>query len=161
MKIDWKEVAASPGYISMKAAVANEAKRTAKWGRKPDERYAQCFNFAINRAKHYALHIEGVIFVNMTYALITILNDWEDKRDYSFINYYSDYNFPKFHSGNKKLLGVRGQIKGYRKDRFYRDPKKRQKRILLLLVGQQKAASKKAKPRWTSEYKEHKKRLGY
>ncbi len=146
MDIDWKIVCQSPGYLSMKAAVADEAARTAKWGRKPDPRYVESFNFAINRAKHYANHFGC--------DLQDILNGWEGQRDYNFMSFYSNHHLPKFHSNHKHLMGIRGQLKGYKTDRFYRnDPKRKQERILSLLVGQQKTASKKTKPRWNAERK--------
>ena len=152
MNINWKEVCQSPGYISMQAAVADEAACTAKWGRKSDERYAKAFSFAINRAKHYAYHFGCNVQ--------DILNGWEGQRDYNFISFYSNHHLPKFHSGNKQLMGVRKQIKRYKIDRHY-NPKEKQERILLLLIGQQKATSKKAKPRWSAEYKARIKRRGY
>ena len=112
MDINWKEVAKSPGYISMKAAVADEAKRVAKWGRKPDSRYAESFRFAIGRAIHHACK-RGV-------TLDVILNEWEEKRDYNFISFYSDHHLPKIHSNTRKPWGIRATIKEIRKNKFYR-----------------------------------------
>jgi len=140
MTINWKEVAASTGYQSMKAAVANEKARAHARGSKPDKRYEQAFNFAINRAKHYA-HYIGC-------DLQDVLNDWEEARDYNFMSYYANHHFPRFEEKTRKLTGVKGQIKNI-KNIYHGDPKSKAKRILSLLVGQQKTASKKTKPRWS------------
>jgi len=131
MKIDWKQVSKCDGYRSMKAVVANEAKRNAKWNRKPNERYAKKFNWAINRAKHYAYKFltlnNQIIHKNsLTLTMIIFLNEWEAKRDYCFLNYYQDGKFPKFHSNSlKNKRGKTGYFKMKEKPRWNTVRKKR------------------------------------
>jgi len=144
MKINWKAVSQCTGYISMKAAVAAEAKKCAKWKRKPDERYQQSFNFAINRAKHYAYHLNK--------SIIEILDDWEEKRTYSFINYYQDCHFSKFHSNSKKQPGLRSVIKGTKKC-GWGSKASRRRRIVSAINFYQMQQSTKKKKRWSSDRK--------
>lgn len=137
----------------MKAAVADEAKRTSKWGRKPDERYAQCFRWAIGRAIHYA-HVCGV-------TLNTILNDWEEKRTYKFISYYSNHHFPKLHNNTRKPVGLRACIKAIRKDTWYSQEKNGRVCSEIMRFDAIKRKQRDKKPRWTPEYRRRIKRRGY
>lgn len=141
MNINWKEVSQCPGYKSMKAAVADEAKRTIKFGRKPDHRYQKAFEFAINRAKHYA-HRK---FCSLQY----ILNDWEEHRSYNFISYYSDHNFPKLHNNKLKPMGKKGLYKLYDHQFFSRDPKRRREQRQRVIRSIQLGKSTKKKARWS------------
>ena len=142
MKINWKKVSKTSGYISLKKAMTDDSQRMPKCKL---QFYAK-FQWVINRAKHYAAHTGK--------SLQYILYTWEKKRKYSWASYYHDCNQPKFHSNTKLLLGVRGQINYYKTSTFYKhDPRAKQKRISLLLIGKQKSASKKAKPRWSTNRK--------
>lgn len=150
MDIDWKEVAASSGYISMKAAVAAEATRVRKFKHnKPDKRYFEAFNFAINRAKHYA-HTIGT-------SLIFVLNDWEDKRKYNFINYCSNYTFPRLDCTHVlKPTGINGIRNRYKRYNFYADRVKFSKHFVceeIMRLGRLRVKESGRKPRWTKEYK--------
>ena len=140
MKIDWKAVAASPGYKSMKATVAEEAQQSARRKRVPDIRYQQVFEFAINRAKHYS-HVTGISIEN-------ILNAWEEQRTYSFLNYYDTYRKPKQHSHICEPQGIRGRIKYYKTCSFYKNTTKAADALSEYLRGKR---TKKA--RWTPEQK--------
>ena len=143
MKIDWKAVAASPGYKSMKATVAEEAQQSARRKRVPDIRYQQVFEFAINRAKHYS-HVTGISIEN-------VLNAWEEQRTYCFLNYYSNSSnskLPKQHSNMRKPQGIRGLIKYYKTCSFYKNTTKAADALSEYLRGKR---TKKA--RWTPEQK--------
>jgi len=113
--LDWKQISQSPGYKSMKKAVADEAKRTAKWKRKPDERYMESFNFAIARAKHYSHHTGK--------SVEYILNEWEERRDYNFISFYSNHHLPKLFEEKFKPWGLNKEIKNARERRYYNSGK--------------------------------------
>jgi len=154
MKIDWKKVAKSPAYISMKACVAEEAKRCAKWKQKPDSRYQEAFNFAMNRAKHYAHHL------NKTF--IEVLEIWEAKRTYNFMNYYSDHNLPKFHSNRKENWGLRRNLKSIKSDGFYKKNKRRKADRIKQIIGYFQSRNPKRtgrKARWTIHRKHSVKRM--
>ena len=129
----------------MKAAVADEAKRTAKWNRKPDARYMESFNFAINRAKHYSNHTGKPVE--------DILNEWEEKRDHNFISFYSAHKLPKFNTGSLKKHGINQVKKWYKRENL--SPRYRSKRIIQLIQSVQPKRIKKA--RWSNEYKARKK----
>jgi len=148
MEIDWKHLATTPGYMSMKAAVAEEAKCTAKWKHKPDPRYVESFNFAINRAKHYAHH-NNVPIEN-------VLNNWELNRTFNFISYYTNHHFPKLHNKSLKPCGIRGNLKRCKKQRYYSVTEKRDRRDCMLRTLQAFNQDKRIKkPRW---YKGRKRR---
>jgi len=141
----------------MKAAVADEAKRCAKFKRKPDERYQEAFEFAIHRAKHFV--VEGLKRLNKypadvkdnTVILIDILDKWECERNYNFLNFYSDHHLSKKHSGVLKDWGIRKYIKNIKTDSWYaRDPKERADRIRDVIKRFQTSKRVKGKARWNN-----------
>ena len=111
MIIDFKELAQSPGYKKLKAAVLYHIKGSVDRQNKfyPElgvakmcfnpvgcnrseripcfHRYCSKFRWIIDRAQHYSHHT-GI-------PVVDILNAWEDDRSYSFNNYYQDANQPK------------------------------------------------------------------
>ena len=96
MKIDWKYVSTTPGYRSLKKAytdgVEKSEKEKCRFGRPMRSKleFLRHFNWVISRAKHYAYVHQKPIEV--------ILNDWESKRSYWWLNYYQDCNQPKLHN---------------------------------------------------------------
>jgi len=140
MKINWKEVAASAGYKSMKAAVATEANR--KWS--THERYTEAFNFAINRAKQHIYVKCWVSDQDYTDYLINQLRAWEEQRKQSFLSYYTNYNLPKKSSRILKTPGIRSRVKDFKQDSWYKDSHRAAKEITEHL---RKKRTKKA--RWT------------
>jgi hypothetical protein len=144
MKINWKEVAASSGYQSMKAAVHKNANgRFSK-----DDRYQKAFDFAINRAKQN-IYVHCWLDDNdYTDDLIFKLNEWERKRKQSFLSFYSNHNLPKKTSGILKPRGIRSRIKYYKMDSWYKNSHAAADELSQHL---QKKRTKKA--RWTPEYK--------
>ena len=81
VNIDWKKVSRSKGYKRLKAELFHQRHR---WD---DERYTRTFRWVIGRAMHYSQHTGR--------SLSDILNEWENKRTYSALNYYQSYRFPK------------------------------------------------------------------
>lgn len=155
MKINWKHLCTTPGYLSLKKAVVvnfNVRKHRSK-----KETY-QMFYATINRAKHYAHHLNK--------SLEEILNGWEEKRLATkypewIIQFYPGHfretcRLPKLHDApNVKRPGVKHYMK---KDFFYRnDPVKRKARSLQIIIGIQKAKSKRTgdKPRCGKAKKEY------
>jgi hypothetical protein len=102
MKIDWKYLAATPGYKSLKAAYIEDVKKASKQSRpmRCKDDFLSKFQWVINRAKHYAYHTGR--------SVESILNEWEDTRNYWWLNYYQNSHQPKFHSGSVKALGTNG-----------------------------------------------------
>jgi hypothetical protein len=94
MKIDWKHVATTPGYKSLKAAYIRDVQEAEtyrnRFGRRPmreKEEFLHKFIWVIARAKHYAYKYERPIE--------SILDHWEEKRTYWWLNFYQDCNQPK------------------------------------------------------------------
>ena len=88
MKIDWKHLATTEGYKSLKNDVIRDIKSKRTFNSK--ENLWNRFHWIINRAKHYA-HETGLTIEN-------ILNQWEAKRNYWWVNYYQESNFQKLRS---------------------------------------------------------------
>jgi len=134
MKIDWKHLATTPGYMSLKEAYITDVR---KKNRTKAESIRK-FQWVINRAKHYASHTGKTIEV--------ILNEWEEKRTYWWLNYYQNCAQPKFHSNSNKPQGINGIRKHYKSCNYYaNDPVKFRERMKDFI----KKESAKAKPRWT------------
>lgn len=87
--INWKHVAKSPGYKSLKAAYIHDVERAGRDKRpmRRKEEFLRKFNWVIGRATHYAYY-SGV-------RIEVILNEWEANRNYWWLNYYQDCNQPK------------------------------------------------------------------
>lgn len=96
MKINWKELARSPGYQSLKAAYKRDAHKAGQQPRpmrRKAELYAH-FCWVINRAKHYA-YCHGV-------SMEAVLDLWESQRDYWWLNFYQEGRQPKLASGKPR-----------------------------------------------------------
>lgn len=154
MQIDWKHLSKTTGYVSLKQAVI---KNIEQKHRSKKETY-QMFYATINRAKHYAHKLNK--------SLEEILNEWEEKRlgaKYPewIIQFYpghfrETHRLSKLHNApNVKRPSVKHYMK---KDSFYRnDPVKRKARSLSIIMGIQKANSKRKgdKARWPKHRKDH------
>lgn len=145
MKINWKTLAATPGYRSLKAEYIRDLHRS---GRSKAE-LLKHFYWVIGRAQHYASH-RGI-------SVVTILNEWEAKRDYWWLNYYQNSNQPKLPSGKPR------NVKPMSLNQFttlqFSDPVERFRRLRAWrrrkAMEQRKAVGKKA--RWSRERKLNKK----
>lgn len=93
-QINWKHLATTKGYKSLKAAYIHDVRdavaRKQKFGRAMRDKaeFLKLFNWVINRAKHYSHHTGKPIDI--------ILNEWEEKRTYWWLNFYQDCRQPKF-----------------------------------------------------------------
>lgn len=141
MKIDWKYLATTPGYKSLKAAYIHDIRDAAKQKHPMREKteLLKKFNWVINRAKHHA-YIKGV-------PISTILDFWEANRSYCWLNYYQDCAQPKLYTKKLKPMGIKGIRKSY-KTAWYFDPAKTKMRVMEAIQHQQKEASIRTKPRW-------------
>lgn len=153
MKIDWKAVAASPGYKSIKAALIADLNR--KRPHRSKEANIKLFHWVICRAKHYAN------YENTT--LEEILNRWETKRKEVQANwwfgYYSDFKQPRY----RKKTFTRNLVKYHKKQKPYGRDGIRKKRELLLSQLKHQAKIKREslgkKPRWSNDRKKRAKDL--
>lgn len=158
MKIDWKHLATTPGYQSLKAAYikdVQDAEATRRRGHRPmrDKNiFLTLFNWVINRAKHHAYH-RGV-------EIHVILDEWEKSRNGSWwLNHYGDYanRQGKLHnSPSIKLMKIETYYKkksNYTVE-YIKSELKRIKRNKA--IEKRKQSGKKA--RWSMEVKKDRKR---
>lgn len=89
MVIDWKHLATTPGYRSLKAAYIHDVERSARerFPMRDKDVFLRKFRWVIGRAQHYA-HILNV-------PIEEVLNRWEENRTYWWLNYYQDSHQPK------------------------------------------------------------------
>ena len=137
MKVDWKHLASTEGYMSLKAAYAKDVSEAAKLKRPMRDKaeFLRHFTWVIARAKHYAHHTGRTIE--------SVLNEWEERRSYWWLGYYQDAQQPKFHSGALKPRGVNGLRKYYKRTGW---PGK--ERICSFMQDEQKKNSVKEPKRW-------------
>lgn len=145
MQVDWKKVALSPGYMSLKAAYMCDIEKN--WRGKHES--LKRFNWVINRAKHYAYH-QGV-------TLDVVLDSWERRRDCWWVNYYGKSKQPKFPS-SKPANVQRMKESAYLLKEFATTTDK--KRAFQMLRNARTRFAKlerkrdtKKKPRWGTERK--------
>ena len=136
--INWKHLATTTGYKSLKAAYTRDVQKSAKqrYPMRQKAEFLRQFQWVINRAKHYAHHTGK--------TMEAILNEWEEKRDHWWLNYYQDCRQPKFHSNSKKPMGVKGTRKYY-KVAYRHDPVRGAMRVREF---KNRENPKKTKPRW-------------
>lgn len=97
MKIDWKQVSKSKGYISLKGCMFNDLTERQR----SKQVLLFMFDWVISRAKYYA-HKEQV-------TLDVILDKWEEERDCWWLSYYQEGKQPKIKNApNVYPLGIRG-----------------------------------------------------
>ena len=165
MKINWKQVAVSEGYISLKKAYIQSLhdieKHKQRWGRcnQNKEELHERFNAIICRAKCHAYAYNS--------SIETVLIVWERTRKKS-----NSYNWDSFYYLNNNMLkkpfqdklkpiGTKGFKKNIRKDRWY-TPVQRRKRMCDFIMRLQAKASIRKKPRWSKTYKiAHKRQMKY
>ena len=137
METDWKHLATTKGYKSLKAAYIRDVTEAAKRGQsiRNKSEYLHKFKWVIGRALHYASHTKK--------SVEEILNEWEEKRSYWWLSYYQDGNQPIFHMNGIKPAGVKGTRKYYER-MFGKDPKRMAERMKSFTNKK----SKKTKPRW-------------
>lgn len=89
MNINWKKVAKTPGYKSLKAVyvddvqAAQKSRRRGHWPMRDRNEYRKYFKEAIGFAMKYSNKWDVPIE--------EVLNHWESKRDYSWLNFYQEH----------------------------------------------------------------------
>lgn len=154
MKIDWKVVSQSAGYISIKQcytdALSYANTSHQKWNHNRVHRVKEAkarFAWIIARAIHYAHHKQTTVDV--------ILNEWETKRTYSWGSYYGDQTFPRLDK-NSEHVGCRSMKSCYLRD-YKRDPIRRKHAYCAYLVRVSQGGSlrKGSKARWSEKTKKY------
>ena len=148
MKIDWKYVATTEGYKSLKAAYAHDVYKKNRSKKELREH----FKWVIGRAIHYAHH-ENTTIDN-------ILDNWEAKRTMWWFGYYQDGRQSKHTSGVLCRMGINGIRKLYKNDGFRRCPINRKARVFCHIMSVQKISSTKSPKRWTTKRKADYKKYG-
>ena len=148
MNIDWKHLAKTPGYRSLKAAYCKDALKAGlqKHPMRSKEELYKEFRKIIGVAQNNALH------KNVT--IESVLNEWEEKRKGWWLGFYCN-NHNKMHSCSIKPQGINGLVKYYKKV-YKSDPKKGMERIKVARLYASKRNSLKTnsrKPRWSSARK--------
>lgn len=162
MKINWKQVAQSPGYKSLKAALIKDIGGNGlnTSGRSKEELYKH-FYWIIGRAKHYAHHTD--------LPVEEILRQWEEDRKSWWLNHYQDRKpFNKFGTGKPRNVKPMNVSTSYRNSPWFNKIEQRQ-RIKSVKEREAKLARKQAgkKPRWSMAdkkrealYRKHKAEYG-
>lgn len=150
-KVNWKQVAQSPGYKSLKAAYEQDV-QNGQTGRSKKTLWAH-FQWIIGRALHYAERTGRPVEA--------ILDEWESNRNSWWFGFYQEYHLPKLPSGkprNVRPIGPMTYIKTYSrahspKDRFRRLQQERARQ------ARDDRASRGKKARWSAERKARQARL--
>ncbi|WP_417536305.1 hypothetical protein [Methylophaga sp.] len=152
MKVDWKFFSKTPGYKSLKEAYMHDCRRAGKEARpmRNKDEYYKKFQWVIARCLHYASKQNRTPW--------DVLNEWESKRTYWWINFYQDCNQPKImpESISRKDMHIRGLKKYYKYCRFPDSNNRINQRITEHLK-----AKRTKKARWTIEKKSRRKILSY
>jgi len=155
-KPNWKDISASEGYKSLKAAVVQTIKRDNRFSSGKEEKTKTHLQFrkVIGRLQHLA-YVKGV-------GIITLL-DFHEKvrgdRIQSWNSYYSDFRLPK-DGKPKNPIGING-IRNQAKKWSHRTPQEIKHSICERIKREQKHVSKKLKPRWTTKQKAFYKKHGF
>ena len=83
---DLIELKKCKGYQTLSQAVEKDIARNPK-----DTEYAEKLNWVIDRVLHYA--------EKLNLSASELLDKWEEKRSYWYMNYYQDCNMPKIEEG--------------------------------------------------------------
>ena len=154
MKINWKELAQSPGYLSLKAAYVRDVHKAGMElarGRRPmrnKQEFLKLFRFVIDMAQHYAIRTDSTV--------ADVLNDWESKRGgYWWLNHYGSSHQPKLPSGKPRNVCLGGERRYFMGDRAGWDKNARYKRFKEYQQRSAKIARENSgkKARWTPEQK--------
>lgn len=142
MKIDWKALAKTEGYISLKEAYAVSLLREFRWRTNYPAEKRQLhrkFMQAIGKVKSEA----SILGISMK----VVINSWElqrAKEKHGWDSFYGPHHRKISNSGVLKPLGIRGLKKHYK--RMNNDPARIRDRIISEAVG----ASNKKPHRWVA-----------
>lgn len=152
MKINWKEVSKSPGYIAIKGKYIKDAMDAGNSKFSPmrdkEELYHRHFKWIISRAKHYA-HMRGT-------TIESVLNKWaaDPGNQYCWLNVYQDCRMPRLDRTKHISMGIPGIRKHY-KHMYRHDPTKGKKQVQRYINN---TTGSKKKERWSSAQKKRAKR---
>lgn len=135
VKLDWKEISKSSGYVSLKNAYIEGLQHKRHLRNKKD--FRKEFYRIIGLVQHYAQQDTSVSFIQ-------VLNAWENDRLGWWFGHYRN-TFKKLHSNALKTMGPKG-IRKYRKKFSTRQYIKKSRCQDIML--HQKQASKKEPKRW-------------
>ena len=158
MKINWKYVATTEGYKSLKAAYIQDVQKATeskiRFGRAMRDKaeFLKKFNWVIARATYYAYHEKTTID--------NVLDYWEAKRTMWWFGYYQDGRQPKHTSGVLCRMGLNGIKEYYKGDGFYRCPINRKAKVFSYIMLEQKNSSTKSPKRWSTKRKAEYKKYG-
>ena len=148
MKIDWKHLAKTKGYQSLKAAYSYDVQNRSR----TKKELLRHFNWVICRAKHYAYY-QGR-------TLEEVLCEWEAKRDYWWLNFYQECNQPKLVRALKPQ-NIKG-LRNFMKEHYnFENTIDRKHRVNSEIQLRQRQTSTKKKRRWTTSEKAQYKKYGY
>ncbi|WP_139299814.1 hypothetical protein [Vibrio injensis] len=141
MNVDWKYFSQTKGYKSLKEAYMRDARNAGKDSRPmrdKNELYKQ-FQWVISRCIHYGQALNKQPW--------DVLEEWESKRDYWWLNYYQESNQPKIRpeSISKKPMHIRGIKKYYKNGRLPDSNTRVNQRI-----GDHLRKQRTKKPRWSA-----------
>lgn len=141
MNVDWKYFSQTKGYKSLKEAYMRDARNAGKEARpmRNKEEFYKKFQWVISRCIHYAQALNKQPW--------DVLDEWESKRGYWWLNYYQESNQPNIRpeSISKKPMNIRGIKKQYKKGRFPDSNTRVNKRI-----GDHLRKQRTKKPRWSA-----------
>ncbi|EKO3657438.1 hypothetical protein M3906_000250 [Vibrio metschnikovii] len=142
MNVDWKYFSQTKGYKSLKEAYMRDARRAGKEARpmRNKEEFYKKFQWVISRCIHYSQALNKQPW--------DILDEWESKRDYWWLNFYQESKQPKIRpeSISKKPMHIRGIKKYYKQACRFPDSNTRvNKRI-----GDHLREKRTKKPRWNA-----------
>lgn len=150
MKVDWKLFSKTPGYKSLKEAYMRDSREAGKEKRpmRNKEEFYKHFQWVIARCLHYASKQNRQPW--------DVLNDWESKRTYWWLNYYQDGNQPKIRpeSVSRTDMRIRG-MKKYYKNGLFPDSNNR----INLRISNYLKDKRAKKARWEKERKARRDRM--
>jgi hypothetical protein len=92
------DITESAGYRKLLDAVERDEQKSPGF-----HNYRAKLEWAVSRAKHYAEHT-GLIAAD-------ILNAWEERRNYWYMNYYQDGNMPEIKGGNVRIFETQEELR--------------------------------------------------
>lgn len=146
MKIDWKHLATTKGYKSIKQELIY-ANRRSHYNKKSN---TIRFQWIICRAKHYAV-VQGK-------TLEEVLNGWEEeRRRNAWLSFYSPHNFPKLNRKSSVRPGIKREIE--RISFFDRHKPRIKRKRVLAVIKREAERTRVKKPKWSESRKLHEKKL--
>lgn len=158
MQIDWKTVAKSPGYRSLKAAYV----KRMTFRQVDKDRARMAFKHTIGRITHRAARL-GLSFEKT----LNVLEEQRVKASHNWESFYSNHHLPKLPSGKprnvepgghethlRRMSKLRGSVSNKDAQALFFQSLRRHR----LCAAREARAALGKKPRWTKERKRHSKR---